>query len=85
MINRIISKRRLKPFKQFLPGCFRGTREREAFGKKLTEETLDSAITGASAMVIDSTSTDHGGHDRECAAAGRPQASAAGISAGRHY
>ena len=58
MTKHIISKRRLKPFKQFLPECFGGTRQREGLGKKLTEETLDLAITGASAIVIDSTSTD---------------------------
>ena len=58
MTNHIVPKRRLKPFKQFLPECFGGTRQREALGKKLTEETLDWAITGASAIVIDSTSTD---------------------------
>ena len=58
MTNQIVPRRRLKPFKQFLPGCFRGRRQWEAFGKRLTEETLDSAITGAAAIVIDSTSTD---------------------------
>ena len=58
MTEHIVRNRRLKPFKQFLPGCFRGTRQREALGKKLTEDTVDLAITGASAIVIDSTSTD---------------------------
>ena len=58
MTNHIISKRCLKPFKQFLPECVGGTRQSEALGKKLTEETLDLAITGASAIMIDSTSTD---------------------------
>ena len=58
MTNHIISKRRLKPFKQFLPECFSGTRQREALGKKLNEEALDWAITGASAIVIDSALTD---------------------------
>ena len=58
MTNHIISKRRLKPFKQFLPECVGGTRQREALGKTLTEDTIEMAITGASAIVIDSTSTD---------------------------
>ena len=58
MTNHIISQRRLRPFKQFLPGCCRGTRQREALGKKLTEETLDFAITGALAIVIDNALTD---------------------------
>ena len=58
MTNHIISKRRLRPFKQFWPECFRGTRQREALGKKLTEETLDLAIIGASAMLIDNALTD---------------------------
>jgi len=58
MINHIISKGRLRPFKQFLPGCFRGRRQWEAFGKRLTEETLDWAITGAAAMVIDNALTE---------------------------
>jgi hypothetical protein len=41
-----------------LPECFGGTGQREAVEKKLTEATLDWAITGASAIVIDNTSTD---------------------------
>ena len=57
MTNHIISKRRLRPFKWFLPECVGGTRQREAFGKKLTEETIDWAIIGASAIVIDSALT----------------------------
>ena len=58
MTNHIISKRRLRPFKRFLPESVGGTRQREASGKKLTEETLDWAITGASAIVIDSALTE---------------------------
>jgi hypothetical protein len=56
--DHILPKRRLKPFKQFLPECFRGTRQRGALGETLAEETLDWAITGASAIVIDNASTD---------------------------
>ena len=58
MTNHIISKRRLKPFKLFLPERFQGSEQRQALGKKLNEDAIDLAITGASAIVIDSTSTD---------------------------
>ena len=58
MTDHIAPNRRLKPFKHFLPARLGNTRQREALGKKLTEETLDWAITEASAIVIDSTSTD---------------------------
>jgi hypothetical protein len=47
----------LKPFKHFLPERLRGTRQGRALGA-LSEETLEQTITGASAIVIDSTSTD---------------------------
>ena len=50
-----MSKQRLKPFK--LPERLRGTRQGRALGA-LSEETLEGTITGASAIVIDSTSTD---------------------------
>jgi len=46
----------LKPFKHFLPERLRGTRQGRALGA-LSEETLEGTITGASAIVIDSTST----------------------------
>ena len=47
-----------EPFKQFLPECLHSTGQREALGKTLNEDAIDMAITGASAIVIDSTSTD---------------------------
>jgi hypothetical protein len=52
------TKRPLKPFKHFLPERLRGTRQGRALGKALSEETLEGTITGASAIVIDSTATD---------------------------
>ena len=58
MTNHIISKRRLRPFKQFLPECFHGSGQWQALGKKSNEDAIEMAITGASAIVIDSTSTD---------------------------
>ena len=59
MTNRIISQRRLRPFKLFLPECFHGgSGQRRALGKPLNEEAIEMAITGASAIVIDSASTD---------------------------
>ena len=58
MTNHIISKRRLKPFNQFLPECFRRHTIKGSLGQKLTEETLDWAITGASGIVIDSALTE---------------------------
>ena len=56
-VNNRMSKQRLKPFKHFLPERLRGTRQGRALGA-LGEETLEGTITGASAIVIDSTSTD---------------------------
>ena len=58
MTNHIISKRRLKPFKQFLPECLQRTGQWQALGKTLNEDTIEMAITGASAIVIDSALTD---------------------------
>jgi hypothetical protein len=49
----------LKPFKHFLPERLRGTRQGRALGA-LSEETVEETITGASAIVIDETSTDVG-------------------------
>jgi hypothetical protein len=51
-------KATFEAFQAVLAGCSRGTGQREALGKKLTEETLDLAITGVSAIVIDNASTD---------------------------
>ena len=56
-VNNRMSKQRLKPFKEFLPERLRGTRQGRALGA-LSEETLEGTINGASAIVIDSTSTD---------------------------
>jgi len=56
-VNNRMSKQRLKPFKHFLPERFRGTRQGRALGA-LSEGMLEETITGASAIVIDSTSTD---------------------------
>jgi hypothetical protein len=56
-VNNRMSRQRLKPFKHFLPERLRGTRQGRALGA-LSEETLEQTITGASAIVIDSTSTD---------------------------
>jgi hypothetical protein len=58
MTNQIGSKRRLKPFKHFLPKRFRSKRQKRSLGKALNEETFEGTITEASAIVIDSTSTD---------------------------
>ena len=58
MTSHIVSKRRLKPFKQFLPECFHGSGQWHALGKTLNEDAIEMAITGASAIVIDSTATD---------------------------
>ena len=58
MTNHIISKRRLKPFKQFLPERFQSSGQWRSFGQKLNEDAIEMAITGASAIVIDSASTD---------------------------
>jgi hypothetical protein len=52
-----MSKQRLKPFRHFLPRRLRRTRQGRALGA-LSEETLEGTITGASAIVIDSPSTD---------------------------
>ena len=56
-VNNRMSKQRLKPFKEFLPERLRGTRQERALGA-LSEEMLEETITDASAIVIDSTSTD---------------------------
>jgi hypothetical protein len=56
-VNNRMSRQRLKPFKHFLLERLRGTRQGRALGA-LSEETLEETITGASAIVIDSTSTD---------------------------
>jgi hypothetical protein len=56
-VNKRMSKQRLKPFKEFLPERLRGTRQGRAL-RALSEETLEGTINGASAIVIDSTSTD---------------------------
>ena len=58
MTDHILPKRRLDPFKQFLPEHLQSSGQWQALGKTLNEDTIDMAITGASAMVIDSTSTD---------------------------
>ncbi len=58
MTSHIVPKRRLKPFKQFLPECFHGSGQWHALGKTLNEDAIEMAITGASAIVIDSTATD---------------------------
>ena len=54
MTDHIVPKRRLRPFKLFLPERFHGSGQRRA----LDEDAIEMAITGASAIVIDSTSTD---------------------------
>ena len=58
MTDHIISKRRLKPFSRFLSERLQSSEQWQALGKKLNEEAIEMAITGASAIVIDSTSTD---------------------------
>ena len=58
MTNHIVPKRGLKPFKQFLPEHLQSFGQRQAVGKALNEDAIEMAITGASAIVIDSTSTD---------------------------
>ena len=58
MTNHIISKRRLNLFKQFLPERLQSSGHRQALGKTLNEDAIDMAITGASAIVIDTTPTD---------------------------
>ena len=58
MTNHIVSKRRLKPFKQFLPEHLQSSGQWQALGKTLNEDAIEMAITGASAIVIDRTSTD---------------------------
>ena len=58
MTDHIVPKRRLKPFKLFLPECFHGSGQWQALGKTLNEDAIEMAITGASAIVIDNTSTD---------------------------
>ena len=58
MTNHIISKRRLNLFKQFLPERLQSSGQWQALGKTLNEDAIEMAITGASAMVIDSALTD---------------------------
>ena len=58
MTDHILPKRRLDPFKQFLPEHLQSSGQWQALGKTLNEDAIEMAITGASAMVIDSTSTD---------------------------
>ena len=48
----------LRPFRSFLPDRFRRKRQGQQLAGKLTEETLESIITGGSAIVIGSTATD---------------------------
>jgi hypothetical protein len=57
-VNHTMPNRRLKPFKQFLAERFRTSGQRQALGKALNEETLEQTITGATAIVIDSATTD---------------------------
>lgn len=56
--NPTIPNRRLKPFKSFLKKQYRNTGQRKALRKALVEEALEGTISGASAIVIDTTDTD---------------------------
>ena len=58
MTGPIISRRRLKPFSHFLPEHLQSSGQWQALGKALNEDAIEMAITGASAIVIDNTSTD---------------------------
>ena len=58
MTEHIVPNRRLKPFKRFLSERFQSSGHWRALGKPINEDAIDLAITGASAIVIDSTSTD---------------------------
>ena len=58
MTGPFISKRRLKPFSHFLPEHLRSSGQWQALGKTLNEDAIEMAITGASAIAIDRTSTD---------------------------
>ena len=58
MTDHIISKRRLKPFSRFLSERLQNSEQWQALGKTLNEDAIEMAITEASAIVIDSTSTD---------------------------
>ena len=57
-INHTIPNRPLKPFRSFLAERYRNTGQRKALGKALVEEALEGTITGASAILIDSTDSD---------------------------
>ena len=57
-VNHSRPKRRLKPFRQFIAENYRGSRHNHPLGKALNEEAFYMPITGASAVVIDSTATD---------------------------
>jgi hypothetical protein len=54
-VDSTIPKRRLKAFRQFIA---EESRHNQSLGKALNEEALYMSITGASAVVIDSSATD---------------------------
>ena len=58
MTDHIVPKRRLKPFSRFLSERLQSSGQWQALGKTLNEDAIEMAITFASAIVIDSTSTD---------------------------
>ncbi len=58
MTEHIVPNRRLEPFKRFLSERFQSSGHWRALGKPINEDAIDLAITGASAIVIDSASTD---------------------------
>jgi hypothetical protein len=55
--NYTIPKRPLKCFGHFLLESLRGARKGRTLGKALNKEALEATITGASAIVFDSTAT----------------------------
>jgi hypothetical protein len=55
--NQSTSRQPLKPFRHFLPERFRHPRRGKALRAALNEETLEGTVTGASVIVIHSTST----------------------------
>ena len=57
-VNHTIPKRPLRPFKSFVPERYRSKPQERPLGRVMTEETFEMTITQASAIVIDSTSTD---------------------------
>jgi hypothetical protein len=57
-VNHTIPKRPLRLFKSFVPERYRSKRQERPLGKVMTEGTYEMTITQASAIVIDSTSTD---------------------------